>query len=204
MDDITNRRRRESNDERKRTHSESLTHYVLQLATIMGQELTTERLSLYVAALDSLSDKQVEFGFKKAIDLFKPEFGKVFPYPAEIRELAEQYQPVEIAIETQKLLDRPDKPTDWVRMGARIGVTKDEIAQWLQAGKNRALAHFAELEKDPKFREERRLSRIIPGMAAKSMPSAIPSEPLERAPWARMTARAQGWITDAREPGEEG
>lgn len=97
---------------KKKPVSELVTHYVDQLAMALGQMIPTERTLLYVRALSDLTEQQLAHGFDKALKLFKPEFGKTFPAPAEIREWGFQWRSAEHA-ETRLLLDRGDKPPDW-------------------------------------------------------------------------------------------
>src|SRR5439155_4357533 len=45
---------------------------------------------LYAEALADLTTDEVQHGFRQALRLFKPEYGKTFPTPAELREWAEE------------------------------------------------------------------------------------------------------------------
>jgi hypothetical protein len=72
-----------------------------------------ERIILYARALSDLSEKQLAHGFEKALKYFKPEFGKSFPTPAEIRAWAYEYRPVDVIQDSRHILDRGDKPPDW-------------------------------------------------------------------------------------------
>lgn len=74
-----------------------------------------QRTALYVKALSDLTEKQLAFGFEQALKLFKPEFGKTFPLPAEIREWGFEWRPPEIQ-DSLHILDRGDKPPDWEQL----------------------------------------------------------------------------------------
>lgn len=91
--------------------NERVTYYVEQLAMALGLAIPTERILLYVGALSDLTEKQLAFGFGKALRHFKPEYGRTFPSPAEIREWAYEWRPV--IDESKAILDRGDKPPDW-------------------------------------------------------------------------------------------
>lgn len=101
-----------SSANRKKLASELVTHYVEQLAMVLGQLIPPERIILYARALSDLTEKQLEHGFEKALKYFKPEYGKTFPAPAEIREWAYQWR-AEAISDSQRILDRGDKPPDW-------------------------------------------------------------------------------------------
>ncbi len=180
------------------------------MAIACGRDLDPSRVSLYCKALEDIGEIQLRYAFEQALKYI----GDSIPTIKEIRRLSEEWRPAQtervqdcpdVERVRQMLKDREIIDFPWLADPRRDKEpTPQNVAMWKAEGQNRTLAHLAELEKDPKFREERRLSKIIPGMAAKSMPSAIPSELAERVPWARQTARTLGWITDAREPGEEG
>ena len=93
---------------KKNQASESVSYYVDQLAMALGQVIEPERELLYVKALEDLTANQLAFGFSQTLRLWKPEFGRTFPAPAEIREWAQQWRPQEAKVKA--LLDRPDKP----------------------------------------------------------------------------------------------
>lgn len=93
-----------------RKSSDSVAHYMGQLGIALGQAVTAERIGLYCRALSDLTDYQIAQGFEKALKFFKPEFGKAFPAPAEIREYALQFQQEHTS---RVLLERGDKPPGW-------------------------------------------------------------------------------------------
>lgn len=92
--------------------SDSIKSYVDQLAMALGQVIPAERTLLYIRALSDLSEAQLAHGFEIALKHFKPEFGRVFPIPGEIREWALQWRPEPIR-DTRRILDRGDKPPGW-------------------------------------------------------------------------------------------
>ena len=73
----------------------------------MGQNVTTERIILYVRALDDLSLESVEFAFDRAL-----RHCKFFPTPGELREFALEWRPV--VDESRAILARGIKPEGWV------------------------------------------------------------------------------------------
>lgn len=56
----------------------------------------------------------------------------------------------DIEAQSRKLLERDDKPQNWEQLGARNGVSKTEIAQWLEEGKQKQRTSIAELTQDPR------------------------------------------------------
>ncbi len=55
---------------------------------------------------------QIEHAFKFALQYFKPEFGVMFPVPAEIRQWAQEYNP-EAERNSREILSRGAKPEGW-------------------------------------------------------------------------------------------
>lgn len=150
---------------------------------------------MYIRALDDLTEKRLAFGFEQALKLWKPEYGKTFPTPGEIREYADGYQPVDPIAETRKYLNRADKPPDWEELGKKSGVTSQDIAKWLEEGKQKQRAHIAELAKDPEWRKEAARASV-PGYreTLEDERRAIPKDPEERKTWAHEKAVKQGLI----------
>ena len=89
-------------------------------------------------------------------------------------------------------------------LGRNSGATKAEIARWLEEGKRKQQAEYAELARDPKWRMEQARAGVpaYRHLAEQSKrPSTIPEDPEERRVWARKKAVENGWVT--REPGDE-
>lgn len=220
MSDITNRKPTHLSDDKKKTTLKSCAEYLLQLALAMGQQINPERTTLYLEALNGLSEKQLAHGFGLALRTFKPEFGKAFPYPAELLELCEKYVAVDPIAETRKYLERSDKPADWepiaddipapLRVAAsRARVTKEEIAQWLEDGKRTQQAKYALLAKDPLWRAQQARFNVpayrnhAESLAAlRNGKSEVPEDPDERYRWARRKEVEMGW-REEREAGDE-
>jgi hypothetical protein len=199
---------RDSSGDRKKTYNELLAEYVSQLAMAMGQELPVERVTLYLKALHGLSETQLRHGFTIALERFKPDFGKTFPYPAEIREWGESWRPAEptaqdLAARYEAEDERKAIQTEAGPIPVPRGVSASEIAQWLEEGKRKQREHIAKLHADPQWqREAERLGAFpgLPGAAAERAAaqrngvSQVPSGPSKRAPWAKQKAKEQGWI----------
>jgi hypothetical protein len=104
--------------------------------------------------------------------------------------------------ETKQITQRADKPADWVELGRKNGVTKEEIAQWLEEGKQKQLAHIAKLKADPQWQAMAERLGAKPSVgasvdqlaAARNVPTKVPADRAERKPWARREAIKQGWI----------
>lgn len=107
----SNPKAKASSENKKKPVSELVNSYVAQLAMALGVLIPTERSLLYIRALSDLTERQLAHGFEKALKYFKPDFGKTFPYPGELREWACEWRPA--TENTRLLLDRGDKPADW-------------------------------------------------------------------------------------------
>jgi hypothetical protein len=102
-----------------------VSYFLDQLALGLGQVVPAERLALYIHELSDLSEKQIAFGFAYALRHFKGEWGKPFPYPADLREWCERWRP-EAVNDSRRILDRGDKPPDWEPM------TAEEARDWIE------------------------------------------------------------------------
>ncbi len=101
-----------SSGSKKNRDSSRVTHFVEHLAMGLGQVIPAQRMLLYGRVLGDLTDMQLLHGFDHALKYFKPEYGRNFPFPAELREWALQYRPEPIT-DTRRILDRGDKPPGW-------------------------------------------------------------------------------------------
>jgi len=104
-----------SSGDNKKKISDSIRYFVGQLAMALGQVIPAERILLYIRALSDLTESQLAHGFEKALKFFKPEFGRVFPTPAEIREWAYEWRPP-VVDPSRAILDRGDKPPGWEQL----------------------------------------------------------------------------------------
>jgi hypothetical protein len=149
-----------------------------QIGTALSQKVPNDLKALFCVALADLTEGQLKFGFEQALKFWKPEYGKKFPAPAEIREYAEQYVPVDPIAETRRLyLERQVKPEGWEP------VTEEELAEF-----RAILAATASSKSIPEYRE------MAEGHALeRNGKSEIPSDPEVRAPWARQKAKEMGW-----------
>ena len=167
----TNLSQKASNGDRKQTTLKSCADYLNQLALVMGQEIQPDRVALYLTALAGLNENQIKHGFDFALRNFKPEFGKTFPYPAEIREWAEQWRPGEHTTTTRRFqsvseIDPERCPKGWtpedvfrahltqekIRSEARRPPVQDRHEEDLQGFRQR-LRQAAELKSMPTYRE---------------------------------------------------
>ncbi len=156
----------------------SVTHFVEQLATGLGTTVSKDQGRAFVLALSDLSEARIAFGFGEALKFWKPEFGKRFPAPAEIREYAMQYQPVDPIAETRRLyLERGAKPADWEP------VTEEDLAEF-----RAQLKAAAESKQIPHYNEMAEAHAT-----ERNGKSEVPKDPAERATWAREKAKSQGW-----------
>ena len=195
----------ELRDEIERSRVKLINSYLGQLATAAGTEATKDRRALYCRALKDIGESPLKFAFEEALK----HLGQFLPSIEQIRTWAEQWKPVDPIAETRRILIRDDKPTDWQALGRKSGATPEEIAEWLEEGKRAQLAEYAELAKDPKWREAqarygvpeyRQLAERL--TAERNGRSAVPADSDGRRSGARVKAVEMGW-TAGREPGEE-
>lgn len=96
-------------------------------------------------------------------------------------------------------------------LGSKSGVSKAEIAQWLEEGKAKARARYSALAKDPRWREQQTAAGVPEyrrqaeaAMAQRNGPSTVPADPAARKSWAREKAVSMGWVPQqSREAGDE-
>jgi len=118
---------------------ELIKSFVGQLAMGLGVVIPAARTLLYIRALSDLTESQLAHGFEKALQYFKPEFGKTFPLPAEIREWAYEWRPQTID-PSRAILDRGAKPAGWEQL------EPGELEQWQQEARERADKIAADIE----------------------------------------------------------
>ena len=193
-----------------------------KLATAAGQPITEERKRLYCSALSNLSEARLKYAFSQTLE----NLGDRLPSIDELRTHAERYVPADpiavtrrvveegapvfrefttpnMPIDTKEHLDRDDKPTDWAAIGRKSGISPEEIASWLEEGKQKQRAYYANLEADPAWQEEARRLGAFPGLFPKPVSPGAPKDPEERRVWTNRMAALNGW-REQREPGEEG
>ena len=87
-----------------------------------------------------------------------------------------------------------DFPT-FDELGQRLKIPREQVQEWLQVGKEAQQEYYAKLEADPQWRAMAERLGAIPGLTPKAVPTTVPDDPDERAPWARAKAQEQGWTT---------
>jgi len=105
----------------------SLNEFLAQLQIALGVKLSEERIAIYLQRLAGLNEFRIQYAFKKAVDHFKPEFGRTFPSVAELREWAYQWTPD--IDSTRKILGRGSKPPDWVPLDQLSKELRERIAK---------------------------------------------------------------------------
>lgn len=177
-----------------------------------GIPLGNDRKTLYCRALIDIGEVQLRYAFDQALK----DLDDKLPTIKQLRAWSEQWRPApgefkeclavartraaaeardQAAFEERHRNDPPDP----------IGETRQEfsarIIEELQ-GKIKA-GHFAMPECAVKPGESYRES-LERAAASRNPPSRIPTDPDEKARWARQQARTNGWIAETRQPGEEG
>ena len=162
-----------------KARSSLINNYLAHIGTALSQKPTSDMKGLFCVALADLTEGQIKFGFEQALKFWKPEYGKKFPAPAEIREYAERYVPVDPIAETRRLyLERQSKPEGWEP------ATEEELAEF-----RTQLAQAALSKQIPEYREMTEAHA-----AERNGKSEIPADPEERRAWATEKARKQGWM----------
>lgn len=92
------------------------------------------------------------------------------------------------------------------QLANRERVTPEEIAEWLQAGKEKQLEHIAKLEADSQWRAMAEHLGGFPGLEPRKVKTTVPADPAERKKWhtakyGEMKARETAQMI--REPGDE-
>ncbi len=164
---------------------------------------------MYCKGLDDIDIAALQHAFKQALR----HLGDFMPSIGQIRTYAEELTPDPDEASTREILARPDKPAGWVplvtdqeagKVAHRLvgyvkePVSKEEIAQWLEEGKQKQRDHIAKLEADPEWRKmAARLGgkmRTTEDLAReRNGGSNIPADPEERKRWARDLAEKRGW-----------
>lgn len=109
-----------------------------------------------------------------------------FPTPADIRRYYSN-----LAQSPREVLQRDDKPTDWAGLGRRSGISGEQIAEWLEAGKDAQREYYAKLEADPSWRAMAAELGATPGLKKSEVVPTMTAE--ERQAWASAKAQDQGW-----------
>jgi hypothetical protein len=69
-------------------------HLIVESIPLLGRafsaDLAPEVITLYADAMDDLSELQIRHAFKRAVKSWRPNYGRTFPAPAELREYAEE------------------------------------------------------------------------------------------------------------------
>lgn len=127
---------------------------------------------------------------------WKPQFGVSFPPVSTILEFVQRLRGAQKLHEDSKpILQREEKPVDWVAIGRKSGVTAEQIAEWLEGGRREQREHIARLETDPQWREMATRLGAMPGLRAQLPDSEVPADPEERRSWARKKATDAGWVS---------
>src|SRR3990167_6397330 len=80
---------------------------------------------------------------------------------------------------------RRDESSDFPtfdELGQRLKIPREQIQEWLEAGKEAQQEHYAKLEADPQWRAMAERLGAIPGLTPKAVPTTVPDDPDERAP----------------------
>ncbi len=146
--------------------------------------LTKERVAIYIAALSDLSAAQLDHAFKHALKYFKPEFGVMFPVPAELRLWAQDYKPEPQFVELPRW--ESAKPPGWrplTELHQQVAKVADSKAMDRPARRT--------------LHEQQRAMAL-----ARLGGSTMPTDPAARKEWQHEKAVENGWIK-RREPGED-
>lgn len=135
----------ESADAIAKSRNSLINNFLGQIGVALNQEITPQRRAIYCKALNDLSEAQLKHSFNEALRIL----GDKLPSILTIRTFAEQWRPA-AETETQKILQRTGKPADWVETtGKKLGITQEEIQQWLKDGKEKQLERIRKVQADP-------------------------------------------------------
>lgn len=148
----------EDRKEEHRTKSKQLllAELLANLCRGISLEIPPERILFYCEALDDLSETQLRHGFALA----NRNIGEFLPSVAQLREWCESWRPPE----------PPPPPalekSDLVAAGNRLGVTHEQVMQWLEEGKRAQQQHYENLKADPAW--QAMVARLNPKPKARS------------------------------------
>jgi len=108
----------------------------------LGLKVSDDRIAFYSKALDDLTPTQIEHGFETA----RRHLGTFLPSVEQLRTWAESWRP-----HGPDPASAPPSRADLAAAGVTWRVSPEEIAQWLEAGKQAQRDHIAALERDPKW-----------------------------------------------------
>lgn len=141
------------NAEALKRRSEFLTLSVHQLSVALGQEVSSERVAMYLRALIDVPDNRLAFAFEYALK----HSAHWLPSPGEIRKWAEDWNPYadREAQLVRGILERSSKPPGWVPTGEVFREADRRAARLSEADRAFELTD-----------EDRRWPKNMPGDAA--------------------------------------
>lgn len=160
--------------------------YILKIAAGAAVEISETTQAVYLERIRQLSPTEIQTATSRTLEEWS-EASKMPPLAFILeRTGAADYR------EDRRLLDRDDKPPDWVAIGRRAGISSEQIQEWMDAGKEAQNEHIAKLEADPEWERMARSLGGFPGLTPRE--STVPSDPGERQTWASQRVKALGWI----------
>ncbi len=164
--------------ETPKPHDDYYLGFILKIAAAFTVDLTEATQAIYLERLRKLSSVQIQTATNRTIE----EWGKSCQMPtlAYILDRCGAYQEVAITMPTFKQLQE------------RHGVSKAEIAEWLEAGKEAQREYYAKLEADPKWQAEAERLGYGPGLHKRKTPLDTMT-PEEKKEWASKKAVEMGW-----------
>ena len=165
-----------------RPHKDYYLGWIVKIASAAGVEISEATQAVYLERLMQLTGSQIREAGQRTIDEWH-EASKMPPVSFILQRAEARTENLPVV--------RPIG--DWERLGKRSGVTKEEIARWLEEGKQAQREHVAKLEADPAWREMAHRLGATPGLKPKPIETTVPSDPNERADWTTKKAIEQGW-----------
>jgi hypothetical protein len=170
---------------------------ITDLAEGLGLNVPDQRMKFYCSALDDLTPVQIEHGFEIA----RRNLGTFLPSVEQLRQWSESWRPAGFEMPVPSAYRRPGFQAEPEQIGEAIPenlrkaaiqlrVSHEEIAEWLEAGKAAQKELYAKLAEDPEW-QELYAQFGKPGLTPR--PSTVPTDPDERAAWAKTNAGKQGW-----------
>lgn len=176
MDDHNSSRQRQT--EQPRPADDYFLGFIHKIAAAFSVELSEATQAIYLERLRRISSSQIQIAASRTIE----EWNKASQMPplAFILERCGPYQEMQ----------SPVMPS-FKRLAEQQGVTKEEIAQWLEAGKQAQREHNAILEADPQWQKMAAHLGAFPGLNHRAKDN-VPSDPDERKAWATQKAKELG------------
>ena len=155
--------------------------WILKMAAAATVELAAATQAVYLERLRALSQIEMRTAGERTIREWA-EPSKMPPLAFILERIVKQPQLEEYSI-----------PEDWREVArVKLGVSHEQVQEWLEEGKEAQLEYIAKLEADPEWNRMAGQLGAFPGLSRKA-PLTFASES-QRREWASRKAKEGGWV----------